>query len=70
MVVNSRTPNLYQVLGLKSDAQEKEIKQAYFKLAKKYHPDLNPSGETRDKFDKVQKAYELLSDQGKKDAYD
>jgi len=42
-----------EVLGLKSDASEKDIKQAYFKYAKKYHPDLNPNGDTRDKFDKI-----------------
>jgi molecular chaperone DnaJ len=40
-------------LGVKSDVGEKDIKQAYFKLAKKYHPDLNPGADTREKFDKV-----------------
>lgn len=44
-----------EVLGLKSDAQDKDIKQAYFKLAKKYHPDLNSEADAREKFDKVQK---------------
>ncbi len=58
------------MLGLKTDAQEKDIKTAYFKLAKKYHPDLNPSADARDKFEKVSKAYEVLSDTLKKDAYD
>jgi len=44
-----------EILCLKTDCAEKDIKQAYFKLAKKFHPDLNPSQDARDKFDKVQK---------------
>jgi curved DNA-binding protein CbpA len=61
----ARTPNYYcnlynikmiiEVLGLKSDSSEKDIKSAYFKLAKKYHPDLNPNQDARDKFDKISK---------------
>ena len=43
------------MLGLKADCAEKDIKQAYFKLAKKYHPDLNPSQDARERFDKVSK---------------
>jgi DnaJ-class molecular chaperone len=58
------------VLGLKIDASEKDVKQAYFKLAKKYHPDLNSGADAREKFEKVSKAYELLSDAAKKDIYD
>jgi molecular chaperone DnaJ len=57
-------------LGLKIDASEKDIKQAYFKLAKKYHPDLNSGADARDKFEKVSRAYELLSDGAKKEVYD
>ncbi|CDW82025.1 chaperone protein [Stylonychia lemnae] len=59
-----------EILGVKSDSSDKEIKQAYFKLAKKYHPDLNPGQEARSKFDQVSKAYEVLSDNTKKDSYD
>ena len=44
-----------EVLGLKTDSTEKDIKTAYFKLAKKYHPDLNPGADARDKFEKVSK---------------
>lgn len=48
---------------MKPSATSPEIKQSYFKLAKKYHPDLNPNDETaRTKFEAVQKAYETLSD--------
>ena len=47
---------------LKPSASEKEIKMEYFKLAKKYHPDLNPDESARCKFENVQKAYEILSD--------
>lgn len=40
-------------MGIKTDSSEKDIKQAYFKLAKKYHPDLNPSADARVHFDRV-----------------
>ena len=67
----ARGPNHYQFLGVKPSASEKEIKANYFKLAKKYHPDLNPDDETaRSKFEQVQKAYEVLSDDKKRDEYD
>jgi len=49
---------------------EKEIKHSYFKLAKLYHPDLNPDNSARTKFEKVQQAYETLSDQAKRQEYD
>ena len=70
MTLNSRGSNHYQILGLKTDATEKDIKSAYFKLAKKYHPDLNSGPDARDKFEKVSKAYEMLSDSAKKEMYD
>ncbi len=53
IVENSYLINAIEILGIKTDADEKSIKQAYFKLAKKYHPDLNPSNDAREKFDKV-----------------
>ena len=58
------------MLGIKPSCSEKEIKTQYFQLAKKYHPDLNPDESARTKFEQVQKAYETLSDQSKRDAYD
>lgn len=52
----------YNVLGLTTSATQKEIKRAYFKLAKEYHPDVNPTEEAKQKFIEVNEAYEFLSD--------
>ena len=61
----------YAVLGVKKDAVEKEIKQAYRKLARKYHPDVNPgSKEAEEKFKEISEAYEVLSDKEKRAKYD
>ncbi|MDO5713504.1 MAG: J domain-containing protein [Tissierellia bacterium] len=61
----------YKVLGVDKNASEKEIKSAYRKLAKKYHPDLNPGNEKfQEKFKEVNEAYEVLSDPEKKQKYD
>jgi molecular chaperone DnaJ len=61
----------YQILGVNRNASEKEIKQAYRRLARKYHPDLNPndkSAETR--FKEINAAYQVLSDAEKRKKYD
>ncbi|AED95612.1 Chaperone protein dnaJ GFA2 [Arabidopsis thaliana] len=61
----------YSVLGVSKNAQEGEIKKAYYGLAKKLHPDMNkddPEAET--KFQEVSKAYEILKDKEKRDLYD
>ena len=61
----------YEVLGLEKGASEDEIKRAYRKLAKKYHPDVNPGdAEAEAKFKEVGEAYEVLSDADKKARYD
>ena len=61
----------YDSLGLKKDASESEIKSAFRKLAKKFHPDVNP-GNTRaeTRFKEINEAYEVLSDSEKKARYD
>lgn len=62
--------DLYEVLGIKKGASAKEIKAAYYKLAKTYHPDTNKSKEANDKFIEIQNAYEILSDDKKRAQYD
>lgn len=61
----------YEVLGLSKGADGDEVKKAYRKLAMKYHPDRNPGDkEAEDKFKEIAEAYEVLSDDQKKAAYD
>ncbi len=61
----------YQVLGLKRDATEGEIRAAYRKLAKRYHPDLNPGKpEATERFKQINAANDLLSDPEKRARYD
>lgn len=61
----------YDVLGLKKGATEKEIKQAYRRLARKYHPDVNAGDKASEaKFKEVNAAYEVLSDAEKRKKYD
>ena len=60
----------YDVLGVSKSADASEIKKAYRKMAKKYHPDANDSHDAEEKFKEVQEAYEVLSDDSKKATYD
>ncbi|HLQ76652.1 MAG TPA: DnaJ C-terminal domain-containing protein [Terriglobia bacterium] len=61
----------YETLGMARGAKEEEIKKAYRKLARKYHPDLNPnSKQSEEKFKEIQEAYEVLGDSEKRAKYD
>lgn len=60
----------YEVLGVNKSSSADEIKSAYRKLAKKYHPDLNKEPGAEEKFKEVQEAYDVLSDANKKAQYD
>src|SRR4030042_2886697 len=61
----------YALLGVKKDATDKEIKQAYRRLARKYHPDVNPGNKSAEaKFKEMNAAYEVLADKEKRQKYD
>ena len=60
----------YQILGVKRDATQNEIKSAYRKLAKKYHPDVNKTPEASAKFKDINEAFEVLGDKDKRARYD
>ncbi|XP_065331662.1 dnaJ homolog subfamily A member 2-like [Cloeon dipterum] len=61
-------PDLYNILGVKKNANDSEIKKAYRKLAMEFHPDKNP--EAGDHFKEISYAYEILSDKQKREVYD
>src|SRR5215831_711886 len=61
----------YKILGVARTADEKEIKSAYRKLARKYHPDVNPGDKSAEsKFKEISEAYDILSDEKKRSQYD
>jgi molecular chaperone DnaJ len=65
------TQDYYSSLGVKKNASEEEIRKAYRRLARKYHPDLNPGDKAaEERFKKVQEAYDILGDAKKKQMYD
>ena len=63
--------NYYDILGVGKSSNDKEIKQAYRDLARKYHPDVNPGDkQAEEKFKKINEAYEVLSNPESKKKYD
>ncbi|AGK54979.1 molecular chaperone DnaJ [Bacillus sp. 1NLA3E] len=60
----------YEVLGISKSASKEEIKKAYRKLSKQFHPDINKEDDAADKFKEVKEAYEILSDEQKRAHYD
>ncbi|MGI5897972.1 MAG: molecular chaperone DnaJ [Candidatus Dojkabacteria bacterium] len=60
----------YEVLGVSKSASAADIKKAYRKLVKKYHPDVNKERDAEEKFKEIQEAYEVLSNESKRSAYD
>ena len=62
--------NYYELLGVPRDASADDIKQSFRRLARKYHPDLNPGDKiAEDKFKDISEAYEVLSDRSKRSQY-
>ncbi|MBN1654631.1 MAG: DnaJ domain-containing protein [Deltaproteobacteria bacterium] len=62
--------DFYQVLGVKRDASEEEIRKAYRNLARKFHPDVNKAAGSEDRFKEIGEAYSVLNDSKKRAAYD
>ena len=68
--MTTSSPDPYAVLDLASNATEAEIKQAYRRKAAFYHPDRNHATDAAERFREVQEAYDLLSDEARRDAFD
>ncbi|WGI16757.1 molecular chaperone DnaJ [Methanonatronarchaeum sp. AMET-Sl] len=64
------TEDYYDILGVDRDASQKEIKKAYRRKAKKYHPDSGSEEASEDEFKKINEAYQVLSDEEKREKYD
>src|SRR6202522_3482342 len=70
-MANTPKQDYYELLGVARKASVKDIRAAYRKLARKYHPDLNPGDKSaEEKFKQIQEAYEVLSDAKKRQMYD
>ena len=67
---NGGKDDFYSTLGVEKSASQSDIKKSYFQMAKKYHPDVNKTPEAKEKFAKINNAYETLSDENKRRVYD
>jgi len=69
--MSRKTKDYYEILGVDKKASDEELKKAYRKLARKYHPDLNPAdAKAEAKFKEINEAYEVLKDKKKRAAYE
>jgi len=66
----STKKDYYEILGVPRNASQEEIKKAFRRLARKYHPDINKSPEAQEKFKEINEAYQVLSDPEKRKLYD
>ncbi|XP_017779875.1 PREDICTED: protein tumorous imaginal discs, mitochondrial isoform X2 [Nicrophorus vespilloides] len=66
----SQKKDYYSILGVSKNASAAEVKKAYYKLAKQYHPDVNKEADAAKKFQSVSEAYEILGDDSKRKQYD
>src|SRR3954471_685000 len=66
----ARSPDYYKVLGVDRKASPDDIKKAYRKLARKYHPDTNKDPGAEERFKEISEAHDVLSDPDKRKAYD
>lgn len=67
---SARMQDPYKALGVESSASAKDIKKSYYQLAKKFHPDVNKEEDAQKKFQDIQRAYELLSNEEERKKYD
>src|ERR687893_1474305 len=66
----ARSPDYYKTLGVDKKASQDDIKKAYRKLARQYHPDTNKDSGAEDRFKEVSEAYDVLSDPDQRRRYD
>ena len=70
LLQNSSLPNYYQILGVKKNASQKEIKNEFRRLVKEWHPDKRKDASSEEKMAEINKAYEILSDNERRKKYD